>query len=142
MRWGGISMNAVTKGSCLCGKVQFEIEGEFENFFLCHCKYCQKDTGSANAANLFSTTAKLNWISGEKMVTSFHLPKSRHCKSFCATCGSAMPSLQEQMGLLVVPAGALDDDISIRPTAHIFESSKATWEKCLDSIARFEGLPQ
>lgn len=46
-------------GSCLCGEVTFEIEGDFEDFYLCHCERCRKDTGSAHAANLFSSTAKL-----------------------------------------------------------------------------------
>jgi hypothetical protein len=33
-------------GSCLCGAVRFEVEGSFECFFLCHCSFCRKDTGS------------------------------------------------------------------------------------------------
>ena len=44
-------------GACLCGAVHFEIEGDFERFFLCHCEYCRKDTGSAHAANLFRPAA-------------------------------------------------------------------------------------
>jgi len=50
-------------GSCLCGEVRFEIVGNFERFFLCHCGRCRKDTGSAHAANLFSSTAKVHWLS-------------------------------------------------------------------------------
>lgn len=42
------------RGSCLCKSVQFEINGNFENFFLCHCKYCRKDIGLVHVANLFS----------------------------------------------------------------------------------------
>ncbi|WP_440137184.1 GFA family protein, partial [Francisella philomiragia] len=30
------------KGSCLCNSVKFEIDGSFENFFLCHCEHCRK----------------------------------------------------------------------------------------------------
>jgi hypothetical protein len=42
-------------GSCLCGAVRFEVEGEFQRFYLCHCGHCRKDTGSApHAANLFA----------------------------------------------------------------------------------------
>jgi hypothetical protein len=50
-------------GSCLCGAVTFKVQGSFERFFLCHCSRCRKDTGSAHAANLFSTTARLEWLS-------------------------------------------------------------------------------
>jgi len=52
-------MSNTYAGSCLCGEVRFEIEGEFERFYLCHCEFCRKDTGSAHAANLFSSTAAL-----------------------------------------------------------------------------------
>ena len=81
-------------GSCLCSEVRFSVDGEFESFYLCHCAYCRKDTGSAHAANLFSTTATLKWISGEDKVTQFDLPGTRHNHSFCSRCGSALPALQ------------------------------------------------
>jgi hypothetical protein len=39
-------------GSCLCGAVRFEVEGDFQQFYLCHCGRCRNDSGSAHAANL------------------------------------------------------------------------------------------
>ena len=128
-------------GSCLCSEIKFEIQGDFESFFLCHCKHCQKDTGSAHAANLFSTTAKLNWISGQDKVKTFNLPSTRHSKSFCTKCGSAVPSEQMEGKLLVVPAGSLDTEMNMKPNAHIFISSKAAWENDLAAIREFETYP-
>lgn len=130
------------KGSCLCGSVNFEIDGDFESFFLCHCSYCRKDTGSAHAANLFSNNAKLKWNSGQELVKNFKLPATRHTKSFCKECGSAMPIEVAALGLVVVPAGSLDDNISIKPTAHIFTASKANWDENLENVYSFEGYPQ
>ncbi|WDE01680.1 GFA family protein [Thalassomonas actiniarum] len=134
-------MSSKKTGSCLCGKVNFEIAGEFDNFFLCHCQYCQKDTGSAHAASLFSTSAKLNWLSGQDNIQTFNLPQTRHVKSFCLTCGSAMPNIQMDGQLLVVPAGSLDDEVSIQPNAHIFVSSKADWDDNLENIAKVDKFP-
>ncbi|MBL3825009.1 MULTISPECIES: GFA family protein [unclassified Marinobacter] len=131
----------VHSGSCLCGTVRFEIEGDFESFYLCHCQHCQKDTGSAHAANLFSQSAKLTWLAGEDAVTSFTLPGTRHSKSFCKLCGSALPSTQLE-GLLVVPAGCLDSRISMVPTAHIFISSRAAWDGDFGGVPKFAGLPE
>lgn len=128
-------------GSCLCGTVKFEVHGDFDNFYLCHCEYCQKDTGSAHAANLFSQSAKLVWRSGADAVTAFTFPGTSHNKSFCKLCGSALPSTQIQ-GLLVVPAGCLDTEILMAPTAHIFLSSKAKWDEGLGNAPEFEGLPE
>ena len=135
-------MSNKSLGSCLCGKVTFEVVGTFQSFFLCHCKFCQKDTGSAHAANLFSTTSALSWLSGETLVNIFNLPNTRHVKSFCANCGSALPSIQSEGKLIVVPAGSLDVPIQIKPNAHLFSASKAEWEDGLDDLQSFEGLPR
>lgn len=132
---------AKNPGSCLCGLVTFEIDGPFESFFLCHCKFCQKDTGSAHGANLFSGNATLTWLKGEGSVKTFQLPSTQHVKSFCEECGSAMPNLQMNGKLLVVPAGSLDSEITINPTAHIFHSRNPAWAQELERVKKFEELP-
>lgn len=134
-------MNKKQMGSCLCKNIAFEIIGEFESFFLCHCQYCQKDTGSAHAANLFSTKAELKWLKGQEKAKTYTLPQTKHVKSFCSDCGSALPNLQMDGKLLVVPAGSLDCEVTIRPNAHIFCANKASWEESLADIARMDGSP-
>ncbi len=129
-------------GSCLCGDVRFEVDGAFDSFFLCHCGYCRKDTGSAHAANLFSANARLRWLSGETLVAHFTLPETRHARSFCSSCGSALPIVQNKGEQLVVPAGSLDADVPIEPIGHIFMSSKANWDDHLERIRKFDGLPE
>ena len=133
-------MNNRYFGSCLCGDVRYEIDGEFESFYLCHCEYCRKDTGSAHAANLFSSVAKLKWNSGQEKVRLFNLPTTRHSRCFCSVCGSALP-MQQNESLLVVPAGSLDSEVSIRPNAHIFVSSKAIWDEALEKVSMIERYP-
>jgi hypothetical protein len=128
-------------GSCLCGEVRFEVEGEFERFYLCHCEYCRKDTGSAHAANLFSSTATLKWLAGEDRVRQFNLPATRHSKGFCTVCGSALPRIEMNGAMIVVPAGSLNSEVGVRPDAHIFVSSKASWDDALEAVPRIERLP-
>lgn len=129
------------EGSCLCGQVKFVVEGDFEQFYLCHCERCRKDTGSAHAANLFSSTARLVWLSGEDFVRTYNFRGEGHIKSFCTHCGSALPNLQMEGKLLVVPAGSLDSDVTIRPQGHIFTARKANWDEHLEGIRAFDGLP-
>ena len=128
-------------GSCLCGEVRFEIVGAFERFFLCHCGRCRKGTGSAHAANLFSSNAKVHWLSGEAKIKTFRAPATRHERSFCSECGSALPSIQMDGAILVVPAGSLDSAIETRPDAHIFVASSANWDRLLEDVVRIDGLP-
>ncbi len=128
-------------GSCLCGNVHFEIEGTFEDFYLCHCEKCRKDTGSAHAANLFSTKATLKWLSGENHVKTYNHKGEGHIKNFCETCGSALPNIQMDGTLLVVPAGSLDSDVDIKPSGHIFYDSKANWDQDLEKAKKFKDYP-
>ncbi len=51
-------------GSCLCGEVKYEVSGKIVGFYLCHCQYCQKDTGSEHAANIFISDSGLEWLQG------------------------------------------------------------------------------
>jgi hypothetical protein len=134
-------MNDKILGSCLCGQVKFEIKGNFEAFFLCHCKYCQKDTGSAHAANLVSAKANLSWLAGEVTTKTFILPGTRHTKTFCKDCGSALPSRVMDGKILVVPAGSLDSKVDVTPNAHIFYASKAGWDQGLEHVPKFDQFP-
>jgi hypothetical protein len=138
---GSREMTDRYSGSCLCGEVRFEIEGEFESFYLCHCEYCRKDTGSAHAANLFSTRAAVKWLSGKSKVRQFDLPATRHSRSFCTTCGSALPREQMDGKWLVVPAGSLDTEVPIKPNAHIFVASRAGWDDALETVPSVDRSP-
>jgi hypothetical protein len=134
-------MTTIHSGSCQCGGVTFQITGAFEAFFLCHCSRCRKDTGSAHGANLFSTTATLAWLSGEDKVKTYRVPETRHEKSFCADCGAAVAGVQMGGALVVVPAGSLDTEVTLRPSAHICGASRASWDARLEDVPTLDGLP-
>ncbi len=130
----------IHKGSCLCGSIEYKVTGDFDNFFFCHCRSCRKDTGSAHAANLFSSTAELKWLKGGNQVSTFDY--DGHIKSFCPVCGSALPNIQMNGKLLVVPAGSLDSEPLTEPTGHIYLIEKADWDSELEKAPRFETLPE
>ena len=133
--------NSIQDGSCLCEKIKFSIEGSFDSFYLCHCKYCQKSTGTAHAANIFSSSAKVTWNEGEGLISHFHLPNTRHAKNFCSQCGSPLPISIGDGKLICVPVGSLSHSPKIRPTAHLFIKSKAEWENHLEGVKRFDRFP-
>ena len=129
-------------GSCLCSEVRFEIAAAFDGFFLCHCGRCRKGSGTAHSANLFTTNAQITWLSGDDKVASFALPGTRHARSFCKACGSALPSVQMEGQLLVTPAGSLASPLAKRPDAHICVASRADWDCELEHVKSFEDLPR
>ena len=130
-----------SRGSCLCGEVAFEFIGDFQKFFLCHCEYCRKGSGSAHGANLFGRDGELLWLRGKGSVLVFALPNTRHQRSFCSICGSALPYILSGKDVVVVPAGSLDGDVALMPQAHLFTGSKANWDNALEAIQCFAGFP-
>jgi len=128
-------------GSCLCGDVKFEMEGDFKKFFLCHCSRCRKISGTAHCANLFAPGAKLTWLSGEEKISYFQLEGANFGRNFCSTCSSVLPRHVEAKDIVIVPAGCLDTDVAIAPQAHIFTDSKGNWDDVLNDIPTFEQMP-
>ncbi len=133
-------MDINVKGSCLCQSVKFTIKGPVQQFYTCHCSRCQKETGSAFAANIFVPLDSVEWISGENSVARFELPEAEHfCLDFCTTCGTRIPYLSRNRQFYIVPAGSLDDDPGIRPAAQIFWIDRAPWMDEAMECPRFDG---
>ena len=63
------------------------------------------------------------------------------CTAFCATCASLMPVIHADQGIVMAPAGALDQDPGVRPQAHIYVGSKAPWFEITDALPQFETMP-
>ncbi len=129
------------QGSCLCDSVRYELTGELQKFFLCHCQRCRKDTGSAHAANLFVKPVSFHWLSGADLVKTYHHPDSRHVKSFCQNCGSAVPTVIDNV-MVLLPGGSLDSDLPYKPDANIFIDSQANWSKNSGDLPSFAQLPE
>lgn len=133
------AMSGKHTGSCLCEAVTFEIDGEFDKFFLCHCSRCRKFSGTAHASNLFCSQGEIVWLKGEDRVKPFEVPGTRFSKNFCADCGSPLPR-QRGEGLMA-PAGCLDTPVRIPPNAHIFYADRANWDEHLEDTVKFDQRP-
>ncbi len=111
-------------GECLCGGTRYSVTGSPPKaMFLCHCSRCRKETGTVHGANIFFDDAQLTWERGEENGVVFDLPGTRHRRCFCKICGSPLPRV-EGTTHVVVPAGTLDDERPVTPSAHIFVGSE------------------
>jgi len=115
-------------GSCLCGKVQFELTEAPTKFYSCHSRRCRKITGSSNAANLFAPSGSIRWLQGEENITSFALsPETFFNAAFCSACGSPLPRRARSGDFMIIPAGYLDDEPPLAPQGTIFWNDRASW---------------
>lgn len=126
------------KGSCLCGKIRFEITSEIQNVICCHCSQCRKAQGSAFATNGNVAVEGFKLVSGENELTGYDSSPGQ-TKYFCKICGSPIISKNESNPNKVrVRLGVIESDITERPSAHIFVKSKANWEDIEGDLPQYK----
>ncbi|MGR8932693.1 MAG: GFA family protein [Gammaproteobacteria bacterium] len=143
LRVTGVHMSPIMlKGSCLCGAVKYEVNGDPERFYHCHCSRCRKSSGTGHATNVLLSNATLVFTSGEFLLKQFKIPEAkRFTRQFCSHCGSSVARFVPEINGVVIPAGSLDDDIPIKPQARIFWGSRVDWSCDGDSLPRFPEYP-
>jgi hypothetical protein len=129
------------RGSCLCGKVAYEVEHGGHTGYFCHCSRCRKARAAAHASNMFVPPARFRWVRGEDQRLSYKVPDAeRFTVVFCGSCGSGAPNVRAERAML--PASTLDGDPGFIALSHIFVGSKAAWDVLPDDgRARHDGFP-
>jgi len=136
-----VSQKTLT-GSCLCGGVEYAVTGELQRFYHCHCSRCRKSSGTGHASNLVVKAGAVDWTRGKDLLGVWKVPEAeRFYNQFCTRCGSPLPRVVPQLGMVVVPAGSLDVDPGMQPQARIFWQSRSDWSCARDGLPVFDAYP-
>ena len=129
------------KGSCLCGAVEYEIDGELGPIVYCHCSRCRKATGSAFVAVSPVASADFRTVKGQEYLRTYRNENGVH-RVFCGTCGSPIIGKRENLPETVrVRIGTLDTPNYAKVSSHIFAGSKADWDDILDNAPQHQDRP-
>jgi len=128
----------MTKGGCLCGAYQFEVNGEFTEMMDCFCSMCRKAHGAAFATFVGCQASDFKLLQGEDQVGQYQ-SSDEGSRSFCRKCGSNLPMMAGDQ--VYVPAGLLDGDPRVRTSAHLFVASKADWVEIVDDATQYDSYP-
>jgi hypothetical protein len=135
-----MSRGAVLAGGCLCGHVRFSVEDDFRYALNCHCSQCRRSTGSAFKSFAGIERSKFRVEAGSEGLRLYGDPKTHDAR--CGTCGSFLYSVVRDGGWVHVNLGALQDPPSLRPTAHIYVGSKASWHEITDDLPQHARQPE
>ena len=75
-------------GRCLCGRVRFVVSESLLEAEYCHCKRCQRRTGTNGSASALTAPGAFRITEGEELLSSFKLGDSWR-DYFCRECGGS-----------------------------------------------------
>ena len=121
-------------GGCACGRVRFTAEIDDDDAYLCHCRMCQRATGSVSIAFKNVRQADVTWDSAPDWYDSSAIAR----RPFCSACGTSLGFDYKAEGSdkLDLTVAGFDDPARFKPTSHFgAESMHRAW-------LNTEGLPE
>ena len=136
-------MPASFSGGCACGAVRYECTGEPLFALNCHCRDCQRETGSAFAAVLGMPRAAFRLTRGSPMHFDLKADSGYVTRRvFCGKCGSPLfGEPGSRVDMVTIRAGSLDDPSKFRPSQDIFTVSAQPWDHMNPELPKVPRLP-
>jgi hypothetical protein len=130
-------LTGILEGGCACGAVRYGLTSPPMFVHCCHCRDCQRQTGSAFVINALIETDRITLRSGS--VRPIAMPTDSGSPHHIHRCSSCHTALWSDYGgrptLCFVRVGTLDDPSVLSPDVHIYVRSKLPW------VALPEGVP-
>lgn len=112
--------HSARSGGCACGRVRFEAAVASDEAYLCHCRMCQRATGSVSIAFVNLPQVDVRWRGEPAWWRSSALAR----RPFCATCGTSLGFAYLDSDKMDLTVAAFDDPAFFRCTAHFGVESR------------------
>lgn len=136
-------MTSSWPGGCACGAVRYEIKSEplFQNH--CHCRQCQKLSGTGHGSYLTFPGRAAASLTGEAStwrVAADNGAEKLH--AFCPTCGAPVwLTFAAAPDLIAVHAASLDDPGRFQPQAITYGVRAPAWDTMDPALQTFARMP-
>ena len=131
----------IEEGGCGCGSLRYRVSGTPVFVNNCHCRQCQRQTGSTSVVNAFFESERLELIAGAVTEHTVRAGSGGpHIIVRCAACGVAVWSHYPRLGRLGLGlrVGTLDRAGAFRPDAVIFTAEAMPWAVFPPDIPKFD----
>jgi hypothetical protein len=129
------------EGGCGCGAVRYRLTDAPFIVHNCHCRLCQRQTGTGSAVNAFIETDRLELLSGELVENEFKTGSgATQTVARCTECRTPMWSFYPRLARKVaaVRVGTLDDPSAAPPDVAIFVADKPEWAPVPEGARAFD----
>ena len=128
------------RGRCACNAVAYEVSDELVAAFNCHCSNCRAATGSAFLPWGKIEREKLRVTKGAGSLSVIGDADAVHAMH-CRACLSLLYWTVRDGAYVRIPYGSFIDEPTLKPTAHMFVGSKASWHEILDDLPQHDQYP-
>lgn len=130
------------EGGCACGGVRYRLTARPLFVHCCHCRWCQREAGSAFALNAMIETVKVEILKGAPAMVKTPSQSGKGQKFLrCPSCQIALWSHYAGAGEKVsfIRVGTLDNPDLTPPDIHIYTASKQPWVIIPEGVPAFKG---
>jgi len=126
------------QGKCACGTIRYRLTSEPIYVHCCHCRWCQRETGSAFVLNAMIEADRLEVLSGTPEATKIP-SESGHGQTItrCPDCKVALWSNYASPALHMVRVSTLENPDACAPDVHIYTASKQPWVILPEGVPAF-----
>jgi hypothetical protein len=131
------SETEIFEGGCTCRRVRYRMTSRPMFVHCCHCRWCQRETGTAFALNAMIEADRVELLSGEVERVDTPSASGKGQKIWrCPTCHVAIWSNYAGAGdgIRFLRVGTLDEPDRLPPDIHIFTMSKQPWVILPDGV--------
>ncbi len=121
-------------GRCNCGAVRLAITGPIVEVGLCHCRTCQRETGSPYMAFAAVATADFAFTGDTAVWT-----KTTENRHFCPACGTPVFATSDDPGRIEVRLGVLDAAGDLVPSVETWTDERVPWLAPIPGAAQYAG---
>ena len=126
-------------GGCACGSIRYECKAEPILAYKCHCRDCQRASGSGFLALLWVPSDKLDIIANEPRYYAVNADSGRQLKrGFCPQCGSNVMVQPSFTDITFIVASSLDDPSKFKPQHEIWTSRAQPWDMLDTNLQQFD----
>jgi hypothetical protein len=129
-------------GGCLCGLVKYEATGPAQFRVLCHCRDCQRASGTGRVPVMGVLKSGFRVTRKTKSYGVVGGSRRQAIRHFCPECGSLLFGTPEVIPHIVtLHIGNLDDPRMFHPTTALFTRYRLDWDQFADGLEAYDMTP-
>ncbi len=129
-------------GRCQCGAVSYTLAEPPVAMGQCHCKDCQRATGTGHIS---LARFKREHVTIEGTTKTFAVTADSgniNTRHFCPNCGSRLFGENSAFpGMINVTAGSVDDNSWFSPQRVLYTKARPAWDMTTEDVPNYDAMP-